>query len=733
MDIYSLLNIKEDVLQNFPLLANRVADHQVERVINRNTSKLKKIEDSISVDKNINVSQQSIDEVIKKVVKASKSVTTSNEQWSLRELRIVSYYLMKLRGNGHSYYFALALLDQQWRNLFFNGLVFYLINSWHNIESDYREATCGLLVKKLLNYKENSKRYLLLKEHVNFFEPTGPLRLAALVIQKGMNVLDAPSLLGKKSSALAASYFSDVIIKYYKDKYIENFSSLDDVFNIHNWDRTRKLVFANLVAYENNHPDGFRRAKLCQYINRTLGDVTLASTWAPFLGATNEDAQTLKQAMKMVNIWFAQQIIETFFEICVQDKTRKEFWLDYVEYIDGFKIVGSNVIKSLLRSNEKIGSTFAKNFIETNSTTSQTSALVLFMKNKVLVEFSDTGALYVYNRKHRKAKQVIRNSRSMNSTADLKEPSMNKLIESYDWGDQDNYDEGRMSHIGYWQSRLSKWLHEIIINSNQPAFDFSTEEDDNLFKATPLEKETKVIVDSTEEIEDNPIKTNVNSTPQHETANSTSDLSEVFSEKEMQVVNIQNDVGRNQSFAKDESEHIITEIEETEANHQFETNELESIDDKSENSFKSGLGKLKEKLKFKLLSKPNESSINTNTDTLVDKNYNTSSEILFFRHVQYDISSKLFNDNYQIVANQYGFYLYNFFTGRCALLQKDTPKISENDAIWLRKRRLNGWIGISLSHYGMQEDIGYLYFNGDQSVSFKKEQYGLEIKRIENF
>ena len=650
MDIYSLLNIKEDVLKNFPLLANRVADHQVERVINRNTSQLKKIEDRVLVDKAINVSQQSIDEIIQKVRKAARYHDLSSEDWSMHELRIISYYLMKLRNNADAYYFALALLDQNWKNLFFNGLVFYLINSWHNIEPEYRERTCGLLVKKLTNYEDSNKRYLQLKEHVDFFEPSGPLRLAALVRQKGMNLLDAPSLIGKKNSSLSASYFSDVVIRFYKDKRIEHFSTLDEVFNVHNFDRTRKLVFANLVAYENSHPDGFRRAKLCQYINRTLGDVSLASTWAPFLGASLEEAKQLQQAMKMVNIWFAQQIIETFFEICVQDKNRKEFWLNYVEYIDGFKIVGSSVVRALLRSDEKIGATFAKHFVETNSSTSQTSALVLFMKNKVLVEFSDTGALYVYNKNHTKAKLIFRATRSLNSTADLKEPSMDKLIDSYDWGGQSNNEEGKMSHIGYWSTRLTKWIQEKIINSNEQSFSFSNTNEESIFKATPLpkEQESGFSKNSSSALNNGTEKMKSTSTPPFQ----------------------------RPGFHPNNESHSVERVQE------------------ARGTAASAIAKSPQ------LEKKNGAQ--------------TYAPNTYLRNINYRISSKNIDENnrLKIVADMKGFYLYNSKKNDFLLLQEHQFKGLGH--IWIKKTNDTNWFEIVHYFMGTEHSIGFFknIFNG---------------------
>lgn len=178
IDIYSLLNIQKEQIQDFPLLANRVIDYQFEKVVNKNIDALKQIKDRMLVDKGLEIPQRSIEEVISKVLYFSSMKDDSLDNWSNHELRIISYYLMKLRNNAKDYYFALSLLDNGWRNLFFNGLVFYLMNSWNAIEDEYREATCQLVVKKLLEYKDNNKRYKQLKNYSNLFDKNGPMRMA---------------------------------------------------------------------------------------------------------------------------------------------------------------------------------------------------------------------------------------------------------------------------------------------------------------------------------------------------------------------------------------------------------------------------------------------------------------------------------------------------------------------------------------------------------------------------
>lgn len=132
---------------------------------------------------------------------------------------------------------------------------------------------------------------------------------------------------------------------------------------------------------------------------------------------------------------------------------------------------------------------FLRHFIETNSYSSQTSALVLFIKNKMFVEFSDTGALYVYNQTHSMVKKVTNARYGISSTNELKIPSMNVLIEANTWGGYYYYEEGRMTHQGYWQQRLEGWLNKMVLSSDNNNVSFLDQKHDDIFKAKPLPAE----------------------------------------------------------------------------------------------------------------------------------------------------------------------------------------------------------------------------------------------------
>lgn len=491
-DIYDILKLNKEAIIDFHLQARRVDDYQTGKIINQNLRKLKEIEGRVYSNENIQVSKQSIDEVLYKVLVSAKRNDQNMDNWTVRELRIVSYYMMKLQNEESVYNFALMLLDKKWRNMFFNGLVFFIMNSWNMIKPQLRKNTCDLINKKLLAYEDTNRRYLMYKNHANFFDEAGPARMAALLISKKQDLVTAPNIIGNKPQSFSQSYYSDVIIKYC-EKADVGLDRLEQIFTVHPDARTKKLVLADYVIRTDQLHDPIKESELSHFINRILGDVTITATWAPFPGASSEDAAKLKNAMNLAKLWFARRIIETFFEICVQDRERKNFWLQYVKYVSGFKIVGSNMTRQSLQNDPRTSGMFLPHFITTNSKTSQTSALVLSIKNKVMVEFSDTGALYVYNQDHKQVKFLRTGVRTMTSTSDLKIPSMRMLVEENYWGDYNIFnEEGRMTHIGHWRTRLSNWLHTKLLTSSNSEVSFFETKDDKIFVAQELPKEAVI-------------------------------------------------------------------------------------------------------------------------------------------------------------------------------------------------------------------------------------------------
>lgn len=489
-DIYAILNINKGILKNFPLQARYAIDNQTELDFNRCLRNLKEIEMRMMTDKSVAIPQKTIDAIMMKVVENALNENKDMSIWSIRELRIVSYYLIMLQGNEDAYKYAHKLLEANWRDMFFNGLSFYCLNSWNLIEPNLRMYTCDFLINKLQQYTGDNRKYLAMKNHANLFEEAGPLRLSTLLLQKKQELSEATLYFCNKPTTISQSYYSDVIISFFEINKVTDLGFAENILETHNLDRTKKLLFADLVNRFDDIGDKVMQSQLCKFANRILGDITLASTWAPFIGATDRDAQKLRNAKQLVNLWFNQSIIETVFEVCAKDRERKEFWLKYANRVSSFIIVASSYMKRLLQGDDRLNG-ITLPFIQTSSSSSQSSALIMFIRNKMIVEFidKDKGALYVYNKNSSMVNKVLKRKHLISNTADLKTTSMYNLIESNEYLGYTSYsDEGRMVHIGYWQGRLAGWINEKIINSKFEGFDIFDKDEDKIFKAKPVSK-----------------------------------------------------------------------------------------------------------------------------------------------------------------------------------------------------------------------------------------------------
>lgn len=491
MDVYSLLGIEVVTFNEFQLLAHNVIDYHTKKVVDSNIRKLQSIEESADYDSAIKPSQHSIDEVISKIIKYAKKDKTIT--FSIRELRIVSYYLMKLGDDKVSLEAAVALLRDNWRNMFFSGVVFYLFNSWNLLSVTTRELLCELVKEKLKLYSDRNKRLIKLKNHADYFDIYGPVRMAALIEKQNIHILDAPSIIGYKQSSLTQSFYSDVIISYFKSQRNIDIVQVQSVLSKYGLDRTKKLLCAELVLAAEQSENPLQQTIVSRLAKDILGDISLATNWAPFTGAKQHEIDKLRRAQALVNLWITRKVVEVFFEVCVQDEDRKRFWLKHVEkhHISDFRIVGSSMIRIYMQNDSRTSGLFSRFFIETNSSLQRTAALVLRISDRVLIEFSDTGALYVYKPDRPIVKYLFTGRRSFDSVGELKLPSIGNLIEQED----DTYfgpaytlnDEGRMTHRGYWQDRLNVWLKNLLRSGEVPGSSYGNY-NNNVFKPEKKDK-----------------------------------------------------------------------------------------------------------------------------------------------------------------------------------------------------------------------------------------------------
>lgn len=453
-----MLNLNPDFLENFALQGRLIENNvETDRILRNATRKLKAIEDRMQDDgKRPDFNQQSIEEVIEKV---KRETYGANENWTIKELRLVSYYMVRLRNEQIVFDHALQLLENNWKDMFINGLMFFLMNSWNICSDNLLIGVSEVIKRHLVNYNGSIKRYLILKQQTDLLEKSGPYRLATLLYAKNIPLENATTILGYKVSSLSFPYFSDVIINFFKRKHEIDYDEMEEIFKKHSLDRTKKLIYAYLVEKAEDSGDGNFQGAVVRSARRILGDINLSTTWAPFTGATGEDIWQLNKARDLIIAWGARKTVDAFFDVCVQDSRRRKCWLEYVGNIMDYRIVGSTSVRTKLQSNSEVAPLLKSCFIETNSRVSTTAALVLFIKDKVFVEFSDVGSLYIYNSSNRVIRNIKR-IRFLDSTADLKDTSIGMAIDQNSSWSYLYYDEGRITHRGEWENRFRRWMRE---------------------------------------------------------------------------------------------------------------------------------------------------------------------------------------------------------------------------------------------------------------------------------
>lgn len=457
-NIYGLLNLNRDILENFALQGRLIENNvETDRILRNATRKLKAIEDRMQDDeKRPDFNQQSIEEVVEKV---KRETNGANEEWTIKELRLLSYYMVRLRNEQKVFEHALHLLENNWKDMFINGLMFFLMNSWNICSDNLLIGVSELIKRHLVNYSGSIKRYLTLKRQIDLLEKAGPIRLATLLSAKNIPLENAPAILGYKVSSLSLSYFSDVIINYFKRKQEIDYDEMEEIFKKHALDRTKKLIYAYLVEKAEDRDDGNFQGAVVRSARRVLGDINVSTTWSPFTGATPEDICQLNRARDLIIAWGARKTVDAFFDVCVQDPRRRKCWLEYVDNIMDYRIVGSISIRTKLQTNSEVAPLLKSCFIETNSKVSTTAALVLFIKDKVFVEFSDIGSLYIYNSTNQMVKDIKR-KRYLYSIGCLKKTSLGMAVYKMSSWNYSCYDEGRITHCGGWEDRFRYWMRE---------------------------------------------------------------------------------------------------------------------------------------------------------------------------------------------------------------------------------------------------------------------------------
>jgi hypothetical protein len=450
--------------------AEKLITHKTKEVFNTNITQLNNI-----AAKQSQMNQLPKQELIEEVYDKFKSletvpIETLLEHFSKREVRLLVWSL-DYKGKdsilfGTQFFKFVSLVNKYWRDSYIIPLWYILLKNWNTL-SDHKtrfpEYT-SMLKNKCDAYDKSRKDVLAIKLHFNFWEKkVGIDAFVDFLISKNIQIPTVCQSLNLNANLIGTDYYFESFLLYLKR--IKN----EDIYNdlviavlleirkIKN-SKYQLLYLSTLITYSKFYSE-------ISVIQRTaievIGDPITKRHWLNnHLNAAEEEL--VEAARKKLLVLMNKDFIEIFFSKLVQDPRREVYWLKFIDHIEDIKFVGNRLNYSFLKRNEQISKFVDARYSITRSNQS-TSALIMWAKDYVFVEFSDTGAIYIYKTATFNSKIKLK---YIERIEDLKTwPVGSSVIKSSGSNFWAFKPEGTHAHIAdSWEFRLNIWMKKYFYN-----------------------------------------------------------------------------------------------------------------------------------------------------------------------------------------------------------------------------------------------------------------------------
>ncbi len=418
-----------------------------QEVFDKNMKRLEGIGNSM-VEVRDFLTEEEIRRLIRRIHKQWKDgVEPSQIDISLLEARSVGYGLEKSTELGFTYFLQKVLeREDNWTPSCLKGFMHSTLRLWNEMNPAVREANSAFIARHSKDVEG------VLSEAAPYISADGPIKLAADTKKKKKSYLWAPSAVLMPSTRLNYTYFSDMLLAYFKDVKKGEYDELKSALDLHNQVRTDKILIPELIGKEASF-----NKNLLDIATKRIGDPFDEPRWAPFDGATAEQKKALVQARKKLLGWIMQEIIRGFFEILCHDRERKEFWSKHAHQIHNFTVFGSHWSRQQVLGYLPT-QTVVRHFNTVNSTVDN-CALAMYIGEYVIIEFTQVGALYAYKVDGSNYRQAFRYAKSLSKIDDLKIPTISLL---YNLEYRRFAKEGKMDHRGSWAWRMNRWIDRQV-------------------------------------------------------------------------------------------------------------------------------------------------------------------------------------------------------------------------------------------------------------------------------
>jgi hypothetical protein len=381
--------------------------------------------------------------------------TPQKADFSSRELRMLIYAMYRIK-TEQLMRAMVYLLDNNWRDRFFNGLLFYVLSNWDSVKKELMELVLGLMQKKLKEYNGKRDKYLLLKKNMRFLTLAGPdmlgisLRLQDKGQTKACSLRTVSSVyFGLSNDRLDFEYYSRMIASYFEKDSLSKLDIMKEILEKHNYDATPKRLIPSIII-NNTKVTEEEKENIRTLAISIIGDPSQVSRWSLSVGTT-EEKENLEEARKILNEWIKRKFISLFFEKCVHEPGRKKFWLEHADLISNFNVYCTEKTKALLLQDSRLSDLVNRkvNVLRDNKEKDM-SALGMKIGPYYMIEFSDTGSIHIYS---------DFNTNNITYFYELKKPHM-QTIQSFFL----DTIEGKLPHVSGWENTFEKWLeiHNVI-------------------------------------------------------------------------------------------------------------------------------------------------------------------------------------------------------------------------------------------------------------------------------
>jgi len=448
---------------------------QIQNQLKSRISILKRLSESLDGSYLSTIPANGIEEAYLKFQKLKQDFEKLKAEFDRRELRTLTYALNYANNGESSIYgdaddltIALILLDNNWRDSFIPGLLDCFLSNWNNRRSSSFYILSEFLLDKIKSYEGTRSPLIALKDNLRFFDKNnGDLKLGYEMFQKNLKIFNASKHLGLSQDKISYPYFSRVIDAFVERATRQLKSYLNDInlfLETHSngvkGTATNKLVVSKIICkIDDRNIDIQDQAKDMAF--SLVGDPGINSLWLPFDGATEREVNTINKAKSILNQWLTKQFINVFFEKCIDDPRRKVFWLKHAKDISSFKVFGSKRTMYFLKRDERISEFVEARFSLTYSR-SDVSAFIMYLKNHVLIEFSQDGYAFIG---YRKGSQLLPDlTQRFSSVNDLRAGELPMAVRrKYETIEEEN-EEGRLFHKDGNFKNGSSMPWEVIFN-----------------------------------------------------------------------------------------------------------------------------------------------------------------------------------------------------------------------------------------------------------------------------